>query len=284
MKLILAALLFITSVNCYSQQKEILYLWPGKVPGEIKEKQKPVIDTVRKDGVLRYSEITNPALELWPAEPKINNGAAVIVCPGGGYARLAYDKEGTEIAAWLNKNGISAFILSYRVPNKKNGALQDAQRAIRVVRSNAVKWKLSPDKIGIMGFSAGADVSGRAAILSGSKTYKPVDALDSASCRPGFALLIYPAYFDQGPDRSLTPDIKPTSITPPIFIFQSADDGLANSSLVMAGALRDAKIPVELHMVPTGGHGYGLRSGNPAAETWPSLAEKWLKTILRPVI
>lgn len=277
MKYLLIVLLFFVSTTCQSQQKQLLYLWPGKVPGEVKEKLEPKTDTIIKDGVLRYTEITNPALEIWLADSKTNNGAAVIICPGGGYARLAYNKEGTEIAGWLNRNGISAFILSYRVPDKRSGALMDAQRAVRIVRSNAQNWNINPQKIGIMGFSAGADVSARASILSKLKTYTPIDIADSTSCRPGFSLLIYPAYFDQGPNRSLTPDLKITADTPPMFIFQSADDGLANSSLVMAGALRDSKIPVELHLVPKGGHGYGLRPGNPAAETWPALAEKWLK-------
>jgi acetyl esterase/lipase len=276
MKYLLSALLILTSTICLSQQKELLHIWPGKVPGEIKEKQKPAVDTTRKDGVLRYSEVTDPGLEIWTADSKSGTGVAVIICPGGGYSRLAYDKEGTEIAVWLNKNGVSAFVLSYRVPNKKSGALMDAQRAIRIVRSNAQKWNINPGRIGIMGFSAGADVSARASILSVLKTYQPVDAADSISCRPDFTLLIYPAYFDQGPNRSLTPDLRISAETPPMFIFQSADDGLANSSLVMAGALRDAKIPVELHLVPKGGHGYGMRPGNPAAETWPALAEKWL--------
>jgi acetyl esterase/lipase len=276
MKYLSISLLIFISISCYPQQKELLHIWPGKVPGEIKEKQKPAVDTTRKDGVLRYSEVTDPGLEIWTADRKSGTGVAVIICPGGGYSRLAYDKEGTEIAVWLNKNGVSAFVLSYRVPNKKSGALMDAQRAIRIVRSNAQKWNINPGRIGIMGFSAGADVSARASILSVLKTYQPVDAADSISCRPDFTLLIYPAYFDQGPNRSLTPDLRISAETPPMFIFQSADDGLANSSLVMAGALRDAKIPVELHLVPKGGHGYGMRPGNPAAETWPALAEKWL--------
>jgi len=282
MRIISLILIAFSTICCYSQQKELIYLWQGKVPGEVKDKMAPVKDTVMKDGTLRYVEITNPALEVWPANPASGTGAAVIICPGGGYARLAYDKEGTEIAAWLNKNGISGFVLSYRVPNKRSGAIQDAQRVIRLVRTNASKWNINPDKIGIMGFSAGSDVSGRAAILSSLKTYSPVDKADSVSCRPDFALLIYPAYFDQGPNRSLTPDLKITPSTPPVFIFQAADDGLGNSSLVMAGALRDAKIPVELHLVPKGGHGYGMRPGNPAAETWPALAEKWLITTIKP--
>jgi acetyl esterase/lipase len=281
MKSYITILLIVFSATCAAQKKDLIYLWPGKVPGETKEKAKPGIDTIQKDGVLRYTEITNPALEAWPVVSKSEKVAAIIICPGGGYARLAYDKEGTEIAAWLNSLGISAFVLSYRVPNKRAGALQDAQRAIRFVRGNAARWNIDPAKIGIMGFSAGADVSARASILFSTKTYIPVDKADSSSCRPDFTLLIYPAYFDQGENRSLTADLKISSTTPPAFIFQAADDRLANSALVMAGALRDNKIPVELHLVPAGGHGFGMRPGNPAAETWPALAEKWLKTTLK---
>lgn len=259
----------------------MVYLWPGKVPGELKEKQKPLVDTTKKDGVLRYSEITDPAIEIWLADPEKNTGAGVIICPGGAYAKLAYNKEGIEIAEWLNKLGYNAFVLSYRVPDKKMGALQDAQRAIRLIRNMASDLKIQPDKIGIMGFSAGGSLSARASTQFNVKTYTPVDKYDTLSCRPAFALLIYPAYLDQGENRTLTPELTLTKDTPPIFIFQSADDALGNSSLVMAGGLRDAKLSVELHLVPKGGHGYGLRPGNPAAETWPGLAEKWLSNTLQ---
>jgi acetyl esterase/lipase len=280
MKNLLIILLTLISTTCPSQQKELLYLWPDKVPGETKGKQKPVIDTTRKDGVLRYSEVTNPAIEIWLADPKTSNGAAVIVCPGGAYVRLSYDKEGTEIASWLNKNGISAFVLSYRIPNKREGALQDVQRAIRTVSGNALKWNIDAEKIGIMGFSAGGSLSARASTLFNLRSYTPVDNIDSLSCRPSFTMLIYPAYLDQGENRTLTPELNLSKNTPPIFIFQTADDTYGNSSLVMASALRDAKLAVELHILPKGGHGYGMRPGNPAAETWPRLAEKWLLTTL----
>lgn len=265
------------------QDKEVVYLWPGKVPGEIKEKQKPVIDTTNKDKVIRITEITNPAIEVWLPDQAKNNGSGVIVCPGGAYIRLSYNKEGTEIAEWLNKMGCAAFVLTYRVPDKRDGALQDAQRALRIVRSNSARWKLDPEKIGIMGFSAGGSLSARSATLFNTRAYSPVDQLDSLSCRPSFALLIYPAYLDMGENKTLTPELKITKETPPIFIFQTADDNYGNSSLVMAGALRNAKSPVEFHFYQKGGHGYGLRPGNPAAETWPSLAEKWLASTLETI-
>lgn len=280
MKPIFLILLFIVSVNTYSQKVEIIELWPGKVPGETKEKQKPAIDTIRNDNTLRYSDVTNPLMEVFPASSANNRRAAVVVCPGGGYNILAYDKEGTEIAKWLNSFGYSAFVLQYRVPNKKDGALQDALRAIRLVRDNAAKYNIDTDKIGIMGFSAGGSLSARASTQFNTKTYQPVDKSDSLTCRPDFVLLIYPAYLDQGPDRTLTPELKLAKDTPPMFIFETADDPYGNSALVMAGALRDAKLHVELHFLPDGGHGYGLRPGKLAAETWPVLAEKWLGRVV----
>ena len=277
--LLLSTLIFSFSILSFSQKKEIIQLWKGNVPGETKEKQQPVASPA-KDDVFRYMEVTNPAIEVWMPEPGKKNGAAVIVCPGGGYNILAYDLEGTEVAAWLNEIGYTAFVLQYRVPKKREGALQDAQRALRIVRSNAGKWNLDAGKIGIMGFSAGGSLSARAATLSHKRSYTPVDAADSISCRPDFALLIYPAYLDQGEGRSLTPELLLSKETPPIFIFQTADDTYGNSALVMTTALRDAKLPVELHLMPVGGHGYGLRKGKAAAEIWPVLAEKWLNQSL----
>jgi acetyl esterase/lipase len=268
--------LFLLSVNAYPQKREIMYLWPVKVPGELKEKQPPSVDTKNNDNIIRFSEVTNPAVEVFLPDPAIKNGSAVIVCPGGGYQILAYDLEGTEIAAWLNKLGYTAFVLQYRIPGKKEGALQDAQRAIRIVRNNSQKWNINPEKTGIMGFSAGGSLSARASTNFNKKTYAPIDKSDSLSCRPSFAMLIYPAYLDQGPNLTLTPELELSKDVPPVFIFQTADDPYGNSALVMAGALRNAKLPVELHLLPSGGHGYGLRPGKIAAETWPLLAEKWL--------
>ena len=279
MKQLFAFLFFLISITSLSQKQEIIYLWPGKVPGEPKEKQAPVMSSPVGDNTVRFSEVTNPALEVFPAEPSKNNKGAIIVCPGGAYRILAYDKEGTEIAQWLNKLGYSAFVLQYRIPDKKEGALQDAQRAMRLVRANAAKWNIDPEKIGIMGFSAGGSLSARTSTLFNKRTYSPVDVSDSLSCRPAFAMLIYPAYLDQGPGKTLTPELELTKATPPMFIFQTADDTYGNSALVMAGALRDAKLSVELHILPTGGHGYGLRPGKPAPETWPILAGKWLQSL-----
>jgi acetyl esterase/lipase len=281
MKKFLFMFLAMCSISAYSQKNNIIYLWPGKVPGEQNEKNPPVIDASNNDNVLRYSEVTDPAIEVFLPDPATKNGSAVVICPGGGYHILAYDLEGTEIASWLNKLGFVAFVLQYRIPDKKEGALQDVQRAIRIVRNDSKKWNINPGKIGVMGFSAGGSLSARASTLFNKRTYAPVDKSDSLSCRPSFTMLIYPAYLDQGPNLTLTPELSLSKEVPPVFIFQTADDPYGNSALVMAGALRDAKLSVELHLLPTGGHGYGLRPGKIAAETWPILSEKWLKTILK---
>lgn len=265
----------------FSQNKDLIYLWPGKVPGEKEEKRMSVMAPSENENIIRISEVTNPAMEVFLPEQSLKNGAAVIVCPGGGYHILAYDLEGTEIAAWLNKNGFAAFVLQYRVPDKRVGALQDVQRAVKIVRKNAAKYGIDPEKIGVMGFSAGGSLSARAITNFKKQTYSPADNTDSLSCRPSFAMLIYPAYLDQGTGYSLTPELHLSSDVPPAFIFQTADDQYGNSAIVMAQAMRNAKLPVELHLLPDGGHGYGLRPGNRAAETWPGLAEAWLKNVIK---
>ena len=272
--------IMILSTAAYSQSGKVIHLWPGKVPGEIKQKQEPAIAPSKNDNVLRYSEVTDPVIEIFLPESSNNKKAGVVICPGGAYRILAYDKEGTEIAGWLNSLGYSAFVLQYRVPDKQEGALQDVQRAIRIIREKASEWDLDTEKLGVMGFSAGGSLSARAATMYNKKTYQPVDKADSLSCRPSFVMLIYPAYLDKGENGTLTPELKLTKDTPPVFIFQTADDFVGNSSVVMAAAMMNAKLPVELHLLPKGGHGYGLRPGSPAPETWPPLAEKWLERTL----
>lgn len=252
-------------------QKERFDVWPSAVPGAVAEKAPAVTNRTAEDNVLRVTRVTNPTLAVYPPTGKAN-GNAVIVCPGGGYSILAYDKEGTEIAAWLAALGYTAYVLDYRVPNQPDGALQDAQRALRIVRSRHPKAQ-----VGIMGFSAGASLSARAATRYGEKLYAPIDATDSLTARPDFALLIYPAYLDKGENHSLTPELTLSKQMPPMFIFATADDGYSNSALVMAQALRYNKTPVELHLLPKGGHGYGMRTT--VGKIWPGLAAEWLKAL-----
>lgn len=263
--------------QAHANSHDIIPLWPNDVPGENEAKAPPVVSDNAKDDVIRIGKVTDPALVVYEANPATKNGAAVIICPGGGYGILAIDKEGYEVAEWLSQLGYTAFVLQYRVPQKKDGALQDALRAIRTVRGMHQKWDIEIDKIGILGFSAGGSLSARGSTRYSEALYTPVDKFDRQSARPDFAVLIYPAYLDQGTNHSLTPELKVTGETPPMFLFVAADDKYSNSSLVMSSALRTAKVPFELHILPHGGHGFGMRKGNYAAETWPNLCELWMQ-------
>ncbi|MFB6320029.1 alpha/beta hydrolase [Saccharicrinis sp. FJH54] len=269
--------LFAFQLIVSGQATDTIQVWPEKVPGETAPKHTAVISSNNGGNTTRIAEVTNPVLVRFDPKPGIKNKGAFVVCPGGGYSILAVDKEGYEIAEWLTSIGYTAFVLQYRVPQKQAGALMDVQRAIRIIRSHAPDWQLDNDRIGVMGFSAGGSLSARVSTLYNEKTYPEQDATDTVSCKPDFAMLIYPAYLDLGENRALTPELKVDKNTPPVFIFATADDPYSNSALVMTTALRDAKVPVELHLLPKGGHGYGLRKGSLAGTTWPVLAEKWLK-------
>ena len=272
----LTLIYFFTMTN-FAQTTDTIYLWPNKVPGQIAEKKEATQSLNKSGNVLRLAEVTDPAFVVFEPEASNNNGVEIIVCPGGGYGILAIDLEGYEIAAWLNELGFTAYVLQYRIPNKRKEALYDLQRAIRVIRSKTAKANLNARKLGVLGFSAGGSLSARASTRFDKETYAETDDTDSISSRPDFALLIYPAYLDEGENRQLTRELLVNNKTPPMFIFATADDTYGNSALVMATALREHKVPVELHVLPKVGHGYGLRSGNIAAETWPALAELWLQ-------
>ena len=259
-----------------SAQSDSLYLWPNAVPGEPGPKKAPVPTTL-EDGSIRVIEVTNPFLAVFKADPAVQNGKAIVVCPGGAYVRLAVHKEGYTTAEWLTRLGYTVFVLHYRVPNKRDGALQDLQRALKIVRSEAKRYGIDAGKIGAIGFSAGAHLVARAGMTEPSQTYPTQDAVDKQSGTPDRMIIIYPGYLDGGPNHSLTRDLKAKANTVDTFIFQTMDDGSARSSFALATALRDAKANVELHMLPQGGHGYGMYPGNKAAETWPKLLEVWLK-------
>lgn len=272
--LLLVFLVVIT--NKLQAQKDSVYLWTNDVPGESKSKSSPISATL-DDGSIRVVEITNPFLAVFLPKASNKNGKSIIVCPGGGYVRLAVHKEGYTIANWLTELGYTVFVLQYRVPNKRDGARHDLQRALRLVRANAKTYGLDAAKVGAMGFSAGAHVVARTALTDTIPLYPTQDNADQGSARPDCMILIYPAYLDGGANRSLSPDLKATAETVDTFIFQTMDDSYVHSSFALATALRDAKANVELHLPPKGGHGYGMTPGNDAAETWPKLLEQWLK-------
>ncbi len=273
-KIFLLLVLALLSMLTITAQ-DTIYLWPSQVPGETEPKSLPEISPNKSRDVLRFSKVTNPYLVVFKPSEDIKPNVGMIVCPGGGYSHLAVNIEGYEVAEWLNSIGITAYVLIYRVPDRRDGAFTDIQRAIRIVRNIN-----SNQKIGVMGFSAGGNLSAKAATLFNIDTYSHIDEKDSLSCKPDFATLIYPAYLDLGPGRSITPDLILGKETPPFFIFGCSDDLHGNSCLVMTSELRENKIPIELHFYNEGGHGYGLRKGNIAAEKWPELFNLWLKKII----
>ena len=266
-----------------SAKPEIIALWPGTAPGDkgdIGEEK----DTSQGTGIIRLANVSKPTITLFRPAGEKNTGAAVIVCPGGGYNILAYDLEGTEVCDWLNSIGVTGVLLKYRVPGRGGqrytAPLQDAQRAIGMVRSRAADWGIDPKRIGILGFSAGGHLAATASNTFDSRTYPPVDDTDKASCRPDFTILIYPAYLTEKDETTkLAPEIKVTKQTPPAFITMTADDPVHVENAYAYGlALKRAGVSAELHIYPKGGHGYGLRPSENAVSHWPDRAGEWMKS------
>lgn len=269
-KTMLLASAMLLAAPAWAQESE-RNIWPDKRPAEVVLKKGKMKQTMGEDDILRIQQMPVPTLQKFPVV-KSPKGKVVIVCPGGGYQILAVNHEGTEIAQWLNVLGYTAYVLRYRVPDNREGALQDVQRAIRIARAE------NPGKqVGVMGFSAGASLTARAATRFQLPSYTATDETDTQSARPDFAALIYPAYMDEGEHHTLSPELTITEQTPPFFVFQTADDRYGNSALVISQALRNHKIPVQLHIYEKGGHGYGLRANlAEAASKWPKLMEEWL--------
>ncbi len=258
----------------------VLPLWSGKVPGETTD-QEESLQPDRGDRIMRVTHVSKPILAVYKAPKQRNAVGAVMVCPGGGYHILAYDLEGTEIAEWLNSIGMTAVVLKYRVPKNREGALQDAQRGLGLIRANAKAWGIDPDRIGVLGFSAGGHLSASLSTHYSQRSYTPIDGADVLSCRPDFTVLVYPAYLGTA-EWDLKDDIPVTQDTPPAFIVQTQDDKrLVPSSLAYYKGLSQAGIQAELHLFPTGGHGYGMRPSVYPVSHWPKLCETWIKRLPR---
>lgn len=253
-------------------ERTTVFLWPSKVE-EFKGRPTEEISPNKKGDVTRLSKVLSPSMTLYFASASDQPTPAVVVCPGGGYSILAIDKEGTEIAAWLNSIGISAIVLKYSVPGKRTEALQDIQRAMGIVRQNAEKWKIHPQKIGVIGFSAGGNLTDALINSYQKRTYELIDGADKLSCKPDFCMLIYPAWLD---GKTVSEN------NPPTFMVQTKDDPLCKPTLPYAEALKKKKIPSEFHLFDVGGHGYGLRPSKDPVSKWPELCEKWLKQTLVP--
>jgi len=297
---ILFTLLFLVNVLIGKSQNLTLKLWPEGIPGSITDPSYVEKITTADGRITRCEKVVTPDLTIFLPVPEKANGAAVLICPGGGYGVLAFDHEGNAIAKWLNDNGIAGIILKYRLPSdqimrdKSVGPLQDAQEAMRVIRRHASEWKIDPKKIGVIGFSAGGHLASTISTHYAEKVY---DTKDNTSARPDFSLLIYPVISmdtlithrgsrnnllglkpadDQV--RRFSNELQITADTPPAFLVHSSDDNavpVMNSILYYKG-LQKNKIPVELHIFQKGGHGYGMSPNGGTESAWPGLCLKWL--------
>jgi acetyl esterase/lipase len=299
--LIIALIISIIPFLNTAAQQKTMNIWPGGIPGLLFNDSYLEVSTTGEGFITRFEKTTNPMLYIFlPPKEKVT-GTAVLICPGGGYAALAFGHEGNAIASWLNDNGIAGIILKYRLPSdlimkdKSIGPLQDAQEAMRIIRRNAAMWNIDPNKVGVIGFSAGGHL---ASTLSTHYDEKVYDATDTVSARPDFSLLIYPvitmdsSFTHAGSRRNLLGDhpsneairrfsneLQVNEKTPPAFMVHSADDKAVpvKNSIVYYEQLVKYNIPSELHVFQKGGHGYGLGGSRDTQSAWPSLCISWLK-------
>jgi acetyl esterase/lipase len=288
--LLLSSLANLNCRYCIGQEKSpnaiepslTLPLWDQTAPGESTKDVGTALAARKTDNPLitRVEKITYPTLDVFPAQEP--NGKAVLILPGGGFRYVVTDLEGSEAAKWLNDLGITAFVLRYRTSEVREEAwkrpLQDSQRAIRLIRANAERWKISPEQVGLLGFSAGGQVAS-IHLTTKDATYPSADLVDQLSHRPDFGILIYPwRIYDDSNQRLISP-IQVDSTTPPTFVVHTHDDASTSLGAVMFyAALKQNKIPAELHVYQNGGHGYGTRSRpNSAIGTWKDRGTDWLQ-------
>jgi acetyl esterase/lipase len=300
-RLLTAALCFAACSPALSQQPvwppspghTTLNIWPTTPPDPVPTKGPEGDLTTPKDNLiagrplLHWGNVSTPTITLYSPKRK-NTGAAVVVFPGGGYNILAIDLEGTEVCDWLTAKGVNCILLKYRVPDtgpymtKSPAALEDAQRAVGLVRSHAAEWHIDPNRVGVLGFSAGGHLAAALSTHYDKRLYPAIDAADQLSCRPDFAVVVYPGYLADAEHTFLDKlDIHPTEKTPPAIIIQAEDDTVhVENSTAYFLALKSAKVPAELHLYAKGGHGYGLRRvPDLPVTTWPDAVETWLHTI-----
>jgi acetyl esterase/lipase len=278
-------------------------IWPGAVPDAQPAAGPETVTTRLHDHLVAgkpwtyISNVSAPTMTVYPPVGR-NTGAAVVVFPGGGYKILAIDLEGTEVCDWLTSRGITCVLLKYRVPGsgpswndqykchvvpKTPAALQDAQRTLGLVRLHAAEWHIDPHKVGVLGFSAGGHMVADISTHFDRRAYPPVDAADRESCRPDFAVALYPGHLmdDASAEPRLNPDVPVSRQTPPTFLVQAEDDPVdsISNSILYFRALREAGVPVEYHVYPHGGHAFGLRHTEFPITDWPPLVETWLKSM-----
>jgi acetyl esterase/lipase len=275
----------------------VLPVWPEAVPADSSttgpERVRAPSEAPTKNAKW-ITNVTKPTVTIFRLAKDKNTGTAMIICPGGGYWNLAWDLEGEEVATWLNTAGVTAVVLKYRVPRRPGqpeplpapGPLLDAQRAVSLIRSRAAEWEIDPKRIGIGGFSAGGHLAVATATHFDRRGYEPIDEIDKVSCRPDFAVAVYPGYliaqYPAGVETNknlLAPYIRIPAETPPIFLVHASDDTVAGAEncVVMYLALKNANVAAELHVYAQGGHGFGVRPSNLSCSTWTDRCLAWLQ-------
>jgi acetyl esterase/lipase len=280
--------LVLSAAISHAEPPKTLAVWPDNPPGDTLQLP-PEADTTPADGqlvagrrVIRLGNVSQPTLQIFKPTPSIDTGTAVVICPGGAHRILAYDLEGTEVAEWLQSIGVTGIVLKYRVParnqqRKWESAVQDAQRAMSVVRKQADALQIDPGRIGILGFSAGGQTAAYTSLMD-QRQYQPVDDVDRVAYRPNFAVLVYPAYLVDEQKQQLVHEATVTDGTPPMFLVHAYNDPVAvENSLLLYLGLKSANVPAELHAFATGGHGFGLRPTNEPCSRWTAQCEQWLR-------
>ena len=292
MRDILVVLIFgsvLTLLGSVQAQVSEIAIWPAGIPSDAKSLSPAVIEAAKqRSNQSRIAYVETPSLSVYLAPKERANGCAVIICPGGGYNILAWPKEGLEVAEWFNSIGVSAFVLKYRVPRRDPQRIhwepmQDVQRAIRLVRSRAEEWKIDPNRIGVLGFSAGGHLSVMAGVRFNEKAYPRVDQIDDISCRPNFICPIYAAYLADGyrdDVAELGELVTITSDTPPVFMAVTWDDKMRGAqAALMFAELKKKNVPAELHVFTQGGHGYGMRDNGKPVSAWNTDLAAWLTSM-----
>lgn len=271
----------------------VVDVWPGPAPDDVGiagDERAYIHQSVLVGPTKLVTNVTKPTLTIYRPPKERNTGTAMIICPGGGYRNLVWELEGEEVAAWLNSQGMTGIILKYRVPFRAGetrpppGPLQDAQRAVSLVRSRAAEWGIEPNRIGMVGFSAGGHLAIATATSFEQRTYKPIDDVDQVSCRPDFAIGCYSGYLKADGKDEIPSGMRIPAGTPPILLAHASDDdqqaGGSNveNSVIMYLALQRAKIPTEMHIYATGNHDFGVRQNEKLPSSWPQLAVKWLRS------
>jgi acetyl esterase/lipase len=274
----------------------VVELWPGSVPdengniGPERFRMSPKLDHKEvevTEPTQMITDVTKPTITIYRPAKNNDTGTAVLICPGGGYWNLYWQLEGEEVAAWLNSLGMTGIILKYRVPRRPDEPkgeparrpLQDAQRAVSLVRSRAKEWGINPERIGIVGFSAGGHLAIATATSFEKRTYEPIDEVDKVSCRPDFAIPVYSGYLKPKDKDELAPGLHIPAGTPPVFLAHGGNDIVSppEHSVVLYLALRRAGVPAELHIYATAAHDFGVRSSDHPCSTWTQACANWLR-------